>query len=515
MSDSFAAPVVPDSLGAPVQLPAKAARLIDGHHGDISPDEFRRAAHAAVDWIADYLEHPERQPVKAQVAPGETSAQLPLSAPEQPESLDDIVRDFHNVIMPGITHWNHPSFFGYFSISGSYPGILGELFAAGLNVNNMLWLTSPAATELELRTVDWLRQLMGLGDGWFGEITDTASISTLYALAAAREAAGFDVRAQGLSGRSDMPVLRVYASEHAHSSVDKAVITLGLGHNNVVKIPVDASYRMRPDALRAAIEQDRAAGMYPLAIVATVGTTSTSSVDSVRDAVAIAREFGCWLHVDGAYGGPAAIVPEMRWLLDGIDGADSLVVNPHKWLFTPVDCSVLYTRRPEALRSAFSLVAEYLRTPEGDSVVNLMDYGVQLGRRFRSLKLWMVLRAFGAEGIAERLRFHCELAREFAGTLHYEGDWEISAPVPLSLVCFRYAPSGTTEAQRNVINTAILEHVNASGVALLSHTKLEERVVLRLAIGSVRTQREHIEQTWAALRTAARDVMSQHSDQQR
>jgi aromatic-L-amino-acid decarboxylase len=288
--------------------------------------------------------------------------------------------------------------------------------------------------------------------------------------------------------------------------VEKAAITLGIGHENVVKIPVDDAYRMRPDLLREQLQRDREAGMHALAVVATVGTTSTSSIDNVRDIVPIAREFGCWVHVDGAYGGPAAIVPEMRWLLEGVDSADSLVVNPHKWLFTPVDCSVLYTKRPEALRSAFSLVAEYLRTPEGDSVVNLMDYGVQLGRRFRSLKLWMVLRAFGADGIAARLRHHCELAREFAGTLHYEGDWEICAPVPLSLVCFRYAPANTDEDRRNVLNAAILEHVNASGVALLSHTKLEGRFVLRLAIGSVRTQREHIEQTWTALRAAARTV---------
>lgn len=474
--------------------------------GDISPDEFRRAAHAAVDWIADYLEHPERQPVRPDVRPGDIAAQLPASAPVHAEALDDIVKDFHDIIMPGITHWNSPTFFGYFSISGSYPGILGELFAAGLNVNNMLWLTSPAATELELRTVDWLRQLMGLGDGWFGEITDTASISTLYALAAAREAAGLEVRTRGLAGRTDLPALRVYTSTHAHSSVEKAVITLGLGHENVVKIPVDSAYRMQPELLRAAMERDRNAGMHPLAVVATVGTTSTSSIDRVREIVPIAREFGCWVHVDAAYGGPAAIVPELRWLLDGVDAADSLVVNPHKWLFTPVDCSVLYTKRPDMLKSAFSLMAEYLRTPEGDSVVNLMDYGVQLGRRFRSLKLWMVLRAFGADGIAERLRHHCELAREFAGMLHYEGDWEISAPVPLSLVCFRYAPPDTDEHTRNTLNAAILEHVNASGVALLSHTKLEERFVLRLAIGSVRTQREHIEATWRALRDAARAV---------
>lgn len=472
--------------------------------GDIAPEDFRRAAHAAVDWIAEYLEHPERYPVRPPVSPGDISARLAPAAPVAGESLDAILQDFHDVIVPGITHWNHPTFFGYFSISGSYPGILGELLAAGLNVNNMLWLTSPAATELELRTVDWLRQLMGLADGWFGEITDTASISTLYALAAARELVSGDIRTRGMVG---LPPLRVYCSADAHSSVDKAVITLGLGHDNLVKVPVDDAFRMRPDALRACIAEDVAAGYRPMAVVATVGTTSTSSIDNVSAMVPIAREAGCWVHVDGAYGGPAAIVPELRWLLDGVDGADSLVVNPHKWLFTPVDCSVLYTRRPEVLKRAFSLVAEYLRTRDDDSVVNLMDYGVQLGRRFRSLKLWMVLRAFGAEGIAERLRQHCELARDFAGMLHYEGDWEIAAPVPLSLVCFRYAPANSDEATRDRWNMAILEHVNASGVALLSHTKLHDRVVLRLAIGNVRTQREHVERTWQALRDAARAVV--------
>ena len=372
----------------------------------------------------------------------------------------------------------------------------------------MLWLTSPAATELELRTVDWLRQLMGLGDGWFGEITDTASVSTLYALAAAREAAGLDIRAQGMAGRADMPALRVYCSAHAHSSVDKAAITLGLGHENVVKIPVDASYRMRPEALRAQpSQQDVAAGYRPLAVVATVGTTSTSSVDDVSAIVPIARAFGCWVHVDARVRRPGgdrarAALAARRGGRRRLAGGQPAQVAVHAGGLL----GAVHQAAGGAASSAFSLVAEYLRTPDDDTVVNLMDYGVQLGRRFRSLKLWMVLRAFGADGIAERLRHHCELAREFAGMLHYEGDWEICAPVPLSLVCFRYAPAGTDEAARNALNAAILEHVNASGVALLSHTKLEDRYVLRLAIGSVRTQREHIDATWQAIRAAAQAV---------
>ena len=471
--------------------------------GDISPEEFRAAAHAAVDWIADYLEHPERYPVKSRAGSGDIRNALPASPPKNGETLEAMLNDFHRTIVPGITHWNHPSFFAYFANSASYPGILGELLAAGLNANGMLWVTSPAVTELELVTLDWLRQLMGLGDGWFGQITDTASVSTFYALAAAREAAGLDIRARGMAARTDLPVLRVYCSEHAHSSIDKAVIALGLGHDNLIKISADDQFRMRPDALEAALRADVAAGYRPIAVVPCVGTTSTTSIDPVREIGRIAKAFGCWVHVDAAYAGPAAIVPELRYLMDGVDGADSLVVNPHKWLFTPMDCSVLYTTRPDALRQALALLPEYLVTTAHDDVVNLMDYGIQLGRRFRSLKLWMVLRAFGADGLAERIRFHCELAREFAGMVHFEGGWELTAPVPLSLVCFRYAPDGVSEEDLARINAAIMERVNAGGTAYLSHTKLNGKYTLRLAIGNIRTDRVHIESVWRELRKAA------------
>ncbi len=473
------------------------------HTGDLSPDEFRAAAHAAVDWIADYLEHPERHPVKSRVKPGEIRAALPTSAPQVGEPLADMLRDVQQTLLPGITNWNHPAFFAYFANSGSYPGILGELLTAALNANGMLWVTSPAVTELEQVTLEWLRQLMGLGDGWFGEITDTASVSTFYAIAAAREVAGFGVRELGMAGRADMPVLRVYCSEHAHSSIDKTIIALGLGHENLVKIPSDADFRMPPDALEAAITADIAAGYRPIAVMATVGTTSTTSIDPVPPIVAIARRYNCWVHVDAAYAGVAAIVPEMRYLMDGVDGADSLVVNPHKWLFTPMDCSVLYTKRPAALKQAFALLPEYLITRGQDDVVNLMDYGIQLGRRFRSLKLWMVLRAYGADGIAERIRLHCELARDFAGMVHYEGGWELTAPVPLSLVCFRCAPAGADEARIAALNAEIMERVNARGLAYLSHTKLNGRYTLRLAIGNIRTAREHVELAWQELRDAA------------
>ena len=472
--------------------------------GDIAPDEFRRQARRVLQWIGDYLERPERFPVVPRVAPGEIAETIPDEPPDEPESLDVVLDDFERLIVPGVTHWNHPGFFAYFAISASAPGILAEMLISALNVNAMLWKTSPAATELELRTLEWLRQLLGLSDGWFGLINDTASISTLLALAAAREAKPeLAIREKGMAGRTDLPRLRVYTSAHAHSSVDKAAITLGFGHENVVHIDTDADFRMRVDALDAAVRSDRAAGYLPLATVATVGTTSTTSIDPVPAIAALCAREGMWLHVDGSYGGVAAVVPEMRHVLAGVELADSLVVNPHKWLFTPIDLSAMFTRRPDVLKRAFSLVPEYLVTREQSDVVNLMDYGVQLGRRFRALKLWMVIRAFGAEGLAARLRQQMGMAREFAGWVDTAPEWERVAPVPFSLVCFRYAPAGTSEAEREALNAAILERVNASGRAYLSHTKLNGRYVLRLAIGNMRTEPRHVSDAWRLLREAA------------
>lgn len=472
--------------------------------GDIAPDEFRRQARRVLQWIGDYLEDPERFPVVPRVAPGDIAKTIPNEPPLEPESLDAVLDDFERLIVPGVTHWNHPGFFAYFAISASAPGILAEMLISALNVNAMLWKTSPAATELELRTLDWLRQLLGLKDGWFGLINDTASISTLLALAAAREAKPeLAIREKGMAGRTDLPRLRVYTSSHSHSSVDKAAITLGVGHENVVHVDTDADFRMRPDALDAAVRADRAAGYLPLATVATVGTTSTTSIDPVPAIAALCARERMWLHVDGSYGGVAAVVPEMRHVLAGVELADSLVVNPHKWLFTPIDLSAMFTRRPDVLKRAFSLVPEYLVTREQSEVVNLMDYGVQLGRRFRALKLWMVIRAFGAEGLAARLRQQMEMARDFAGWVDAAPDWERVAPVPFSLVCFRYAPDGTSEAEREALNAAILERVNASGRAYLSHTKLNGRYVLRLAIGNMRTERRHVARAWELLRAAA------------
>jgi aromatic-L-amino-acid decarboxylase len=472
------------------------------HYGDMPPEEFRRHAHAAVDWMADYLANVGDLPVLAQVRPGEVAGRLPASAPESGEAVEDILRDFRDVVVPGVTHWNHPGFFAYFSITGSGPGILGEMLAAALNTNAMLWRTGPAQTELEERTLDWLRQLLGLPDGFHGTIQDTASISTLVAIAAAREALGLGVREEGMSGR-DVPRLRVYASQEVHSSIDKAGITLGIGMAGTRKIPTDDAFRMDPAALERAIEEDRAAGIRPLAVVATVGTTSTSSIDPVPAIADVCARQGVWLHVDAAYGGSAALAPELRYVLDGAERADSLVVNPHKWMFVPVDCSVLYARRPEVIRRAFSLVPEYLITPEGESVTNLMDYGPALGKRFRALKLWMVLRYFGAEGMAARIREHVRLARAFAGWVRDEPGWEVMAPVPFSLVVFRHAPPGMDGAEADAHNERLMAAVNASGRAFVSHTRVRGRLALRLAVGNLRTEEAHVRAAWDLLRHAA------------
>jgi aromatic-L-amino-acid/L-tryptophan decarboxylase len=475
--------------------------------GDMDPAAFESAGHEVVRWIAEYLSNGERYPVMAQSKPGDVRRALPGAAPEQGESWDAIWADVHEHIMPGITHWNQPGFMAYFANTGSGPGILAELMTAALNVNGMLWQTSPAATELEQVVLDWLRQMLGLPSGWFGIITDTASISSMLALAAARESRPeLGVRERGLAGRPDVPVMRVYASEQAHSSIDKGAITLGLGADNVVHIPVDRDWRMRADALADAIRSDRARGYLPLAAVATVGTTGTSSIDPVPAIADICEREQVWLHVDGAYGGMAAIVPEERRIFAGVERADSLVVNPHKWLFTPVDCSTFYTRHPGVLKQAFSLVPEYLVTAVDDAVVNYMDYGLQLGRRFRALKLWAVVRTFGVEGLVARIRAHCAMAREFACWVDADPEWVRVAPVPLSLVCFRYAPAGIDDAAADALNLAVLARVNAGGQVYLSHNRLGGRISLRLAIGNVRTEPRHVAMAWTLLREAAAAV---------
>jgi aromatic-L-amino-acid decarboxylase len=473
--------------------------------GDMSSEEFRQYGHELIDWIADYFERVEELPVLSQIEPGDLKAQLPASPPAHGEPMPEIIADVDRLIVPALTHWSHPSFFAYFATSTSAPGIFGELLSAAFDVKSMLWRTSPASTELEEVTLDWLRQMMGLDKGMTGFIYDTASVSSMHAIAAAREGVERRVREEGMSGRTDLPLLRVYASEQAHSSIDKGIITLGLGQRALRKIPVDDQFRMIPEALAEAIAEDKRNGILPFCIVATVGTTSTSSIDPVADIIPIGEEHAMWLHVDAAYGGSAAIVPEMRHILDGCNRADSLVLNPHKWLFTPFDCSVLYCRHLDLLRRAFSLVPEYLRTPEQEQVRSGSDYGVQLGRRFRALKLWMIIRYFGHEGLAARIREHCRLAQLFVSWVEASADWELMAPAPFALVCFRAHPPVAGEADEaqakrlDILNEAIMHGVNATGKAFLSHTKLNDRLTLRLSIGNIRTTERHVKQVWELL----------------
>ena len=454
-------------------------------------EEFRSYAHQVVDWMADYLENIRDYPVLPDIQPGALVDQLPASAPEHGERMDAILKDFENSIVPALTHWNHPRFLAYFAISGSYPGILGEMLSGVLNVNGMLWKSCPALTELEQVTLGWLRQWMGLSPDFFGIIYDTASIASMHAIAAAREMADPEARTRGNTGN-----LTLYSSADAHSSIEKGAITLGIGQDNVRKIPVDEAFRMRVDVLRETMTSDREAGKKPFCVVATVGTTSTSSIDPVPAIAAVAEEFGAWLHIDAAYGGAAAVVPELRYILEGSERAHSLVVNPHKWLFTPVDLSAFYTSRPDILRRAFSLVPEYLKTAEDARALNYMDYGVQLGRRFRALKLWFVMRHYGHEGIAELIRSHINYAQKLAGLIRSDPDFEVAAPTPFSLVCFRYRGSDQD-------NQALLDKINASGRAFLSHTVLNGRFALRLAIGNFATTWEDIEEVWGVIKQSA------------
>jgi len=466
-------------------------------------DDLRAQFERIGAWIEAYYRDPGRYPVLSRAEPGDLIRALPAHPPQEGEPFDAILADFERLIVPGITHWNHPRFFAYFAISAAPITVMAEALAAALDANAMAWRTSPAATELEDVTLGWLREMLGLPDTFHGIVYDTASISGFTALAAARESLDLDIRAKGLAGR-DLPTLRCYITEHTHSHIEKGAIALGIGRENVVRVPCDPeTFAMRPDALAQMLDDDRARGMRPMAVTATVGTTSTTSSDPVAAIREITRERDVWLHVDAAYAGPAAILPEFRWLLDGAHGADSIVLNPHKWLFVPVDLSVLYIRHLDLLRRTFSLEAVYLELPD-TGVRNYMDYGLQLGRRFRALKLWFAMRAFGVRGLQETLRSHIALAQELAGWIDTEPDWEVSAPHPLSVVCFRHVPADLDEAACDAHNLAIMDAVNATGEAYLSNTRLHGRIVLRIAIGNDRTTRDDVHAAWTLLRDAAR-----------
>ena len=470
----------------------------------MNSDEFRKSGHALVDWIAEYLEHSDRYPVLSRVKPRDIVNARPAQAPEDAEPFEDIMRDFERVLVPGLTHWNHPGFMAYFAITGSAPGVLADFLSASLNQQAMLWRTSPAATELEEVSLAWLRRLIGLPDAFEGVIYDTASIATMHAMVAAREAAVADVRAKGLAGR-DVPRLAVYCSDQTHSSIDKAVIAIGLGHESLRKISTDDNFAMRVDALERAIARDRSDGVLPIAVVPTIGTTSTTSIDPVAAIADTCARERIWMHVDAAYGGVAAMLPSHRHILAGAERADSLVVNPHKWLFTPFDLSAFYSRRMDVVRAAFALTPEYLQTNDAGSVKNLMDTGVQLGRRFRSLKLWMILRSYGAKAIRERLAEHIRLAAALASWIDAHADFERLAPTPLSVVCFRWRPKNTplSDAELDAANERIIDTVNASGDIFISHTRLRGRLTIRVAIGHLRTTEAHVRRVWQLIQQSS------------
>ncbi|HEY7827384.1 MAG TPA: pyridoxal-dependent decarboxylase [Candidatus Limnocylindrales bacterium] len=473
---------------------------------DLDPTTFRTAAHRVADLMADYLEDVESYPVLPAIQPGAIKALFPASPPEDPAALDAILADVVELVLPNATQWQHPGFLAYFATTASGPGILGEMLTATLGQNPMLWRTSPIGTELEQVVVDWLRQALGLPAAFDGLLTDTASTSTLIALAAAREAAGLDAAAAGLAGRPELAGgLRVYASAEAHSSIEKACMTLGLGRASLRRIPVNERYEMEPSALAAAITEDRAAGRIPLAIVATIGTTSSTSVDPVAAIAQVAADERLWLHVDAAYAGPVALLPERRAPFEGWQLADSIVVNPHKWLFTPLDASLLLSRRMDQLRAAFSLQPEYLRTlDQAAPGRDYSDYQPQLGRRFRALKLWIVLRTFGLEGLRARINEHLGLAAELSSWIEADPDWERLAPTRFSTVCFRFHPADSgADARLDELNAGVMAAVNRTGEVFLSHTRLAGRFTIRLAIGNLRTEERHVARAWALLRLEA------------
>jgi aromatic-L-amino-acid decarboxylase len=463
--------------------------------GDIPADVFRKHLHQMADWIADYREQIAERPIAPNARPGAVLAQLDAAPPETAVSLDEIFADVERVIVPGVAHWAHPQFMSYFGCTTTSPGILAEMITAALNVNAMTWRTSPAATELETLVLDWLRHWLGLPDDFSGVVYDTASISTMHALAVAREEASISVRTLGLSGRSELPIFRIYTSDQAHSSVEKAAIALGLGEHNVRRIASDSAFRMNVAALRETLVADLRHGFKPLAVVATVGTTSTASVDPVREIAALCAQYQMWLHIDAAYGGGLALLPEHKWVTDAWDEADSLVINPHKMLFVPFDFSALYVRDIDRLRRLFTLSPEYLhlRDPAG-AEINYMDYGVQLGRRFRSLKAWVVWRAFGREGMAARIREHLRLAQLFARWIEDDPRFEISAPVMMGVVCFRLKNPDDKAADKK--NSETVAKINAAGRGYITQTKLRGHTVMRIGLGNILTTEEHLRNVW-------------------
>ena len=464
--------------------------------------EFKQRAHELVEWIGDYFENIEQYPVKSRVKPGEVIRQLPASPPEEAEDFDVVFRDFESIIMPGITHWQHPSFHAYFNANNSFPSILGEMLTAALGAQCMSWQTSPAATELEERVMEWTGRLLGLPRTWAGVIQDTASTATLCSLLSAREkVSGYEINRDGFYGRKRFTV---YCSSEAHSSVEKAVKIAGLGRENLRKIPVDENFAMIPGKLEEALLQDRRKGFVPLAVVVAFGTTGSTAIDPMEAIGRICREQDIWLHVDAAYAGTALVLPEIREQIKGLEMADTFVFNPHKWMFTNFDCSAYFVKDREPLIRTMEILPEYLKTKEGDQVHNYRDWGIQLGRRFRALKLWFVIRAYGASGIREKVRQSIGWARELAAEIEAAEDFEMLAPVPFATLCFRFAPKGVTGTETlNQLNAKLMETLNDTGKIYLTHTKLRDIYTLRLVIGQTNQTRDHVFAAWKRIKETA------------
>ena len=471
----------------------------------MNSDEFRRHGHAFVDWMADYLDNVEQYPVKAQVAPGDVAAQLPASPPEQPEDMAEIFRDFERIVVPGLTHWQHPSFFAYFPANNSRPSVLAEMLTAALGTQGMIWETSPAATELETRVMDWLRQILGLGDGWTGVIQDTASTAILCAILTAREqATDYGINEHGFRAEDR---LTAYCSGETHSATEKNAKIAGFGRENVRKIAVDDGFAIIPAELEKAIEADMAEGRQPTIVVASLGTTGAGGFDPLRPIGEICRRHNIWLHVDAAWAGSALVLPEQRWMIDGIEHVDSFVFNPHKWLFTNFDCSAYFVRDPDALIRTFSILPEFLKHAEHGRAIDYRDWHVQLGRRFRALKLWFVLRNFGVSGLRERIAAHIALAQELAGQMAAESDFEILAPARLALFCFRYRPADIDdEAEIERLNKQLLQALNESGALYLTQAIVAGKYAIRFSIGQTETQRRHVQAAWDRIRDTARSL---------
>lgn len=465
-------------------------------------EEFRRIGHQLIDWIADYRKRVEDFPVRSTLAPGAVKEQLPNTPPNQPESFDLIFRDLEKVILPGLSHWQHPKFFGYFPANSELSSVLGDYLSTGLGVLGLSWQSSPALTEVEEVTTDWMRQMLGFSAAWSGVIQDTASASTLVALLSARERASqYSLVRGGLQEKKQTYI--VYMSAHGHSSVDKAALLAGFGRENLRAIPYDETYAMKPDALEAAIQADKERGLTPAAIVATVGTTTTTALDPIKAIAEIAKRHHVWLHVDSAMAGSAMILPECRWMWDGIEGADSLVLNPHKWLGAAFDCSLYYVRDPQHLVRVMSTNPSYLQSAVDDKVKNLRDWGIPLGRRFRSLKLWCLIREQGVEGLQARLRRDIENAKWFAEQVKAAPNWRVLAPVPLQTVCVRHEPPGLEGEALDKHTLAWAEEVNASGGAYLTPATLDDRWMVRVSIGSIATEREHVQELWELMKSKA------------